>query len=81
MEPTNDVALDIIITNVVSVFRTRCHLNLRTIGLEGNNVIYKPEVGVGDLKCLGDVWSRNSLLTKTCLCLYGFLLESLNEAA
>lgn len=46
MEPSNDVALDIIITNVVSVFRTRCHLNLRTIGLEGTNVIYKPEVGV-----------------------------------
>lgn len=48
MEPSNDVALDIIITNVVSVFRTRCHLNLRTIGLEGNNVIYRPEVGVRD---------------------------------
>lgn len=46
MEPSNDVALDIIITNVVSVFRTRCHLNLRTIGLEGTNVIYRPEVGV-----------------------------------
>lgn len=46
MEASNDVALDIIITNVVSVFRTRCHLNLRTIGLEGNNVIYRPEVGV-----------------------------------
>ncbi len=46
MEPSNDVALDIIVSNVVSVFRTRCHLNLRTIGLEGTNVIYKPEMGV-----------------------------------
>uniref|UniRef100_A0A8C1EBI3 TATA box-binding protein-like 1 n=1 Tax=Cyprinus carpio TaxID=7962 RepID=A0A8C1EBI3_CYPCA len=46
MEPSNDVALDIIITNVVSVFRTRCHLNLHTIGLEGSNVIYKPEMGL-----------------------------------
>ena len=46
MEPSNDVALDIIITNVVAVFRTRCHLNLRTIALEGVNVIYKPEYGV-----------------------------------
>ncbi|KPP59435.1 TATA box-binding protein-like protein 1-like [Scleropages formosus] len=45
MEPNNDVALDIIITNVVAVFRTRCHLNLRTIAREGSNVIYKPEVG------------------------------------
>ncbi|XP_070295849.1 TATA box-binding protein-like 1 [Salvelinus sp. IW2-2015] len=46
MEPSNDVALDIIITNVVAVFRTRCHLNLRTIALEGVNVIFKPEYGV-----------------------------------
>lgn len=46
MDSSNDDALDIIITNVVATFRTRCHLNLRTIALEGTNVIYKPEVGV-----------------------------------
>ena len=46
MDSSNDEALDIIITNVVATFRTRCHLNLRTIALEGTNVIYKPEVGV-----------------------------------
>ncbi len=46
MDSNNDEALDIIVTNVVATFRTRCHLNLRTIALEGNNVIYKPEVGV-----------------------------------
>lgn len=46
MEPGNDDALDIIITNVVATFRVRCHLNLRTIALEGTNVIYKPEIGV-----------------------------------
>lgn len=46
MEPGGDVALDIIVSNVVAVFRVRCHLNLRTIALEGLNVIYKPEVGV-----------------------------------
>ena len=46
MDSGNEDALDIIITNVVATFRTRCHLNLRTIALEGVNVIYKPEVGV-----------------------------------
>lgn len=46
MDSNNDDTLDIIITNVVATFRTRCHLNLRTIALEGTNVIYKPEVGV-----------------------------------
>lgn len=46
MDSSNDDALDIIVTNVVATFRTRCHLNLRTIALEGTNVIYKPEVGV-----------------------------------
>jgi len=45
-DSSNEDALDIIITNVVATFRTRCHLNLRTIALEGVNVIYKPEVGV-----------------------------------
>lgn len=46
MDSSNDEALDIIVTNVVATFRTRCHLNLRTIALEGTNVIYKPEAGV-----------------------------------
>ncbi|XP_067398359.1 TATA box-binding protein-like 1 [Emydura macquarii macquarii] len=45
MDADSDVALDILITNVVCVFRTRCHLNLRKIALEGANVIYKRDVG------------------------------------
>lgn len=49
MDAESDVALDILITNVVCVFRTRCHLNLRKIALEGANVIYKRDVGVSDL--------------------------------
>lgn len=49
MDADSDVALDILITNVVCVFRTRCHLNLRKIALEGANVIYKRDVGVRDL--------------------------------
>lgn len=48
MDAESDVALDILITNVVCVFRTRCHLNLRKIALEGANVIYKRDVGVSD---------------------------------
>lgn len=48
MDADSDVALDILITNVVCVFRTRCHLNLRKIALEGANVIYKRDVGVRD---------------------------------
>lgn len=49
MDSNSDEALDIIVTNVVATFRTRCHLNLRTIALEGTNVIYKPEAGVRHL--------------------------------
>lgn len=51
MDSSDDLALDIIVTNVVATFRTRCHLNLRTIALEGVNVIYKPEVGVRGRVC------------------------------
>ena len=46
MESNNEEELDIIISNVVVTFRTRCHLNLCTIAHEGNNVILKPQQGV-----------------------------------
>ena len=38
--------IDIIINNVVCTFSTRCHLNLRTVAMEGVNVEYKREQGV-----------------------------------
>ena len=38
--------IDIHVTNVVSDFGTRCHLNLRQIATKGSNVIYKREQGV-----------------------------------
>lgn len=38
--------VDITINNVVSTFRTRCHLNLRQIATQGFNVVYKRELGV-----------------------------------
>ncbi|KAM9551044.1 TATA box-binding protein-like 1 isoform 1-T7 [Salvelinus alpinus] len=67
MEPSNDVALDIIITNVVAVFRTRCHLNLRTIALEGVNVIFKPEYGKVLMKLrkprvTASIWSSGKII-------------------
>uniref|UniRef100_A0A3P8PFF4 TATA box-binding protein-like 1 n=1 Tax=Astatotilapia calliptera TaxID=8154 RepID=A0A3P8PFF4_ASTCA len=67
MDSSNDEALDIIITNVVATFRTRCHLNLRTIALEGTNVIYKPEVGKVLMKLrkpmiTASIWSSGKII-------------------
>lgn len=38
--------VDIKISNVVSNFACRCHLNLKNIAMKGSNVIYKRETGV-----------------------------------
>ncbi len=38
--------IDITINNVVSTFKTRCHLDLRKVALNGKNVEYKREQGV-----------------------------------
>lgn len=67
METDGDVALDIIVTNVVCVFRTRCHLNLRTIALEGTNVIYKRDVGKVLMKLrkpriTASIWSSGKII-------------------
>ncbi|MBN3274999.1 TBPL1 protein, partial [Polyodon spathula] len=67
MEPEDDVALDIIITNVVCVFRTRCHLNLRKIALEGSNVIYKRDFGkvlmkLRKPKITASIWSSGKII-------------------
>lgn len=72
MDADSDVALDILITNVVCVFRTRCHLNLRKIALEGANVIYKRDVGVRDLAYFSYLFLEmllklNILLLNTCV--------------
>ncbi|KAK2489461.1 hypothetical protein MC885_005617 [Smutsia gigantea] len=63
----SDVALDILITNVVCVFRTRCHLNLRKIALEGANVIYKRDVGKVLMKLrkpriTATIWSSGKII-------------------
>ncbi|XP_029704941.1 TATA box binding protein-like 1 isoform X1 [Takifugu rubripes] len=67
MESNNEGELDIIISNVVATFRTRCHLNLRTIALEGNNVIYKPEQGTVTMKLrkpriTANIWSSGKII-------------------
>ncbi|XP_064412152.1 TATA box-binding protein-like 1 isoform X2 [Latimeria chalumnae] len=67
MEADNDVALDILITNVVCVFRTRCHLNLRKIALEGVNVIYRRDVGKVLMKLrkpriTATIWSSGKII-------------------
>lgn len=49
MESNDETEVNILIRNVVATFKTRCHLNLRTIALEGNNVIYTPQRGVRKL--------------------------------
>lgn len=72
MDADSDVALDILITNVVCVFRTRCHLNLRKIALEGANVIYKRDVGVRDSTCLNYLFLQmflklNILVSDICV--------------
>lgn len=38
--------MDITISNVVSHFSVRCHLNLRTIATNGSNVVYQREQSV-----------------------------------
>lgn len=76
MDSTNEEALDIIVTNVVATFRTRCHLNLRTIALEGINVIYKPEVGVRMSLCL----DLDCIPVRTALPFFPFL-ESPDETS
>lgn len=43
MDSSNDVTIDIFVTNVVTTFNTSCNLNLRTIASESFNVIYRAE--------------------------------------
>lgn len=82
MDSSNDEALDIIVTNVVATFRTRCHLNLRTIALEGTNVIYKPEAGVRrHLNGLGCKKILKILHTSSLTAQFFFILESPDETS
>lgn len=81
MDSSNDEALDIIVTNVVATFRTRCHLNLRTIALEGTNVIYKPEAGVRRHLNVGVQKKTPNLHTSSLTAQFFFILESPDETS
>ena len=42
----DEPVIDIVISNVVCTFNTKCHLNLKRLATEGMNVVYKREQGV-----------------------------------
>lgn len=42
----DEPVIDIVISNVVCTFSTKCHLNLKRLATEGMNVVYKREQGV-----------------------------------
>ena len=44
---SEEPSIDIMINNVVCTFNTRCHLNLKKVAMEGANVIFRRENGVG----------------------------------
>ena len=52
IDQIDEPSIDIIISNVVCSFSTRCHLNLKNIAMNGSNVVYKRENGVGNLHLL-----------------------------
>lgn len=58
--------IDIIINNVVCTFSTRCHLNLRTVAMEGVNVEYKREQGMCNMRIrrpytTASIWSSGKI--------------------
>lgn len=59
--------IDIHVTNVVSDFSLRCHLNLRHIATNGSNVIYKREQGVRYLTLLFPDPGTHSVLFAGCI--------------
>ncbi|XP_034431233.1 TATA box-binding protein-like protein 1 [Hippoglossus hippoglossus] len=60
-------AIDILVTNVVATFTTQCPLILRTIALNGFNVIYKREAGQVQMKLrkpkiTASIWSSGKVM-------------------
>uniref|UniRef100_A0A3P8W2K2 TATA box-binding protein-like 1 n=1 Tax=Cynoglossus semilaevis TaxID=244447 RepID=A0A3P8W2K2_CYNSE len=67
MDTNNEHTVDIVITNVMSTFNTSCRLNLRTIALNGNNVIYEPKMGKVLMKLrkpmiTASIWSSGKII-------------------
>lgn len=58
--------IDIMINNVVCTFSTRCHLNLKTVALEGANVEYKREQNMCNMRIrrpytTASIWSSGKI--------------------
>lgn len=65
VDPEKDLNLNI--TNVVTSFRVRCHLNLRRIAQEGINVIYQREskkiiMRIRRPSCTAYIWSSGKII-------------------
>nr|XP_039271061.1 TATA-box-binding protein-like [Styela clava] len=65
VDPEKD--LNLYITNVVTSFRVRCHLNLRRIAQEGINVIYQREskkiiMRIRRPSCTAYIWSSGKII-------------------
>lgn len=65
-EAAAEQELDIVINNVVCSFSLGCHLNLRTIALNGHNVEYRRESGMVTMKLrkpsvTASVWSSGKI--------------------
>lgn len=59
--------IDIIINNVVCSFNTRCHLNLRSIAMEGSHVEYRREQSMCNMKIrrpytTATIWSSGKIV-------------------
>lgn len=64
--PDDEPEIDIVISNVVCSFSVRCHLNLRTIALNGFNVEFRRENGMVTMKLrrpytTASIWSSGRI--------------------
>jgi transcription initiation factor TFIID TATA-box-binding protein len=66
VEEDNSPVIDIIISNVVCTFNTRCYLNLKKIAMEGAHVEYRRENGMLNMKLrrpnsTATIWSSGKI--------------------
>ncbi|XP_070557019.1 TATA box-binding protein-like 1 [Ptychodera flava] len=67
----NNDSVDVFINNVVCTFSTRCHLNLKRIGMEGVNVEYRRDSGkvmmrIRNPYCTATIWSSGKITCAGC---------------
>lgn len=66
VEPVESPEINVAINNVVCTFSTRCHLNLKTIALNGDNVELKKAQGMLNMKlrkpsATASIWSSGKI--------------------